>query len=119
MATAHNAALVNLLATPGLGSLMARRWWAGSGQLALALAGFTLVLVWFVKVMVPYYGMMFGDSQPEPINWKILETGAILFALSWLWSLVTSISIFSEARRNAAADLLKSSPPAGLVPPKL
>ncbi len=119
MATAHNAALVNQLATPGLGSLMAGRWWAGSGQLALALAGFTLVLVWFVEVMVPYYGMMFGDSQPAPIHWKILESGAILFALSWLWSLVTSISIFREARRNAAAEVLKGSPPAGPAPPKL
>ena len=43
--TAHNAALLNQLATPGLGSLMAGRWLAGVGQLALAVAGFVMVVV--------------------------------------------------------------------------
>ena len=118
-AAAHNAALVNQFATPGLGSLMARRWLAGSGQLALAVAGCTLVVVWCVKVLVPYYSMMFSDYTPGPINWKLLELCAGLFALSWLWALATSISLVMEARRNAAAEVLKGDAPPGSAPPKL
>ena len=93
-AKARNAALLNLFATPGLGSLVAGRWLAGTGQLLLALLGFILVLVWFFKIIIPYYSMMFGETQPPPINWKVGEAGAGIFAVAWGWSLVTSISIY-------------------------
>jgi hypothetical protein len=116
--SARNAALVNQLATPGLGSLMARRWIAGSGQLALAVAGFAMVVVWFFKVMIQYYGEIGGDVQPQPVGW-IGETGGILFVASWFWSLVTSISLFFEARRNAAAEpSVKVGSPVGPAPPE-
>jgi hypothetical protein len=101
--SARNAALVNQLATPGLGSLMAGRWIAGSGQLALAVAGFIMVVVWFFKVMIQYYGQIGGDAQPQLVGW-IGETGGILFVASWFWALVTTISLFFEARRNAQAE---------------
>ncbi len=115
---ARNAALVNQLATPGLGSLMAGRWVAGSGQLALAVAGFVLVVVWFFKVMIQYYGEIGGDVQPHPVGW-IGVTGGILFVVSWFWALVTSISLFFEARRNAAAESSgKIDSTGGAVPPK-
>jgi hypothetical protein len=100
---AWKAALVNQCATPGLGSLMAGRWFAGSGQLVVAVAGFVLVVVWFFKVMIQYYGQITGDVQPHPVGW-IGITGGILFVASWFWALVTSISLFFEARRNAAAE---------------
>jgi len=116
--TARNAALVNQLATPGLGSLMAGRWVAGSGQLALAVAGFVMVVVWFFKVMIQYYGQIVGDVPPHPVGW-IGETGAILFIASWFCALVTSIGLFSEARRNAAAESSgKTDAVGGLTPPK-
>jgi 4a-hydroxytetrahydrobiopterin dehydratase len=95
-ATARNAALLNLLATPGLGSLLARCWIAGGGQLLLALIGFTLFLIWFVKEMTQYYGQISGDIEVHPIG-KFLVAGLILFALAWLWSAVTSISLLREA----------------------
>jgi len=101
-AKARNAALVNQFATPGLGSLMAGRWIAGGGQLALALAGFVMVIVWFFKIMIQYLGQITGDVQPQPVGWIGL-TGGILFVASWLWALVTSVSLHFEARRNAAA----------------
>jgi len=65
-AAARNTALVNQLATPGLGSLMAGRWIAGIGQLALALAGFVMVVVWFFEVMIQYYGQVTGDVPARP-----------------------------------------------------
>ncbi len=94
---ARNAALVNQLATPGLGSLMAGRWVAGIGQLALAVAGFVMVVVWFFKVMIQYYGQVTGDVPAHPV-WRIGVAGAILFVASWFWALVTSVSLLRAAK---------------------
>ena len=113
---ARNAVLVNLLATPGLGSLMAGRWIAGVGQLIVALAGFVLVLVWFFEVMIQYYGQVSGNVPVRPVGW-IGETGAILFVASWFWALVTSISLLREA--NAAHPEESGAPPPPAQPPKL
>jgi hypothetical protein len=108
-ATARNAALVNQLATPGLGSLMAGRWLAGSGQLALALAGFVMIVTWFIEVMIQFYGQINSNLQPRPVGW-LGETGAILFAAAWLWALVTSVSLLLRAKA-AEADATKPVPP--------
>jgi 4a-hydroxytetrahydrobiopterin dehydratase len=97
-AQARNAALLNQLATPGLGSLFARRWFAGAGQLLLALAGFALVMVWFVKLLMQYYGQITGNVTVQPVG-GIGLLGAVLFALAWCWSLVTSFSLLRAASR--------------------
>ena len=110
-AKARNAALLNLLATPGLGSLLCRRWIAGSGQLVLAVVGFALVLVWFVKEMIPYYGLMFSDEPPHLPSLKLLALGAVLFAASWLWSAVTSVSLLREASAASLQSLKISAAP--------
>jgi hypothetical protein len=101
--------LTNQLATPGLGSLMARRVWAGTGQLLLALAGFVLIVVWFFEVMIQYYGQVTGDVPARPVGW-IGEIGAILFVASWFWALVTSISLWRQAESDERAEL-KTVPP--------
>lgn len=88
---------LNLLATPGLGSLAARRWFEGIGQLILAVIGFILVVVWFIREIVPYYGEMFSDTPPPPVGKGMMEAGMGLFALAWMWSLVTSMSLSREA----------------------
>ena len=104
--------MLNLLATPGLGSLMCRRWIAGSGQLILAVAGFTLVAVWFYREMVPYYGLMFSDEPPHFPDFKMLAWGADVFAASWLWSAVTSYSLMREASaKNLEALKNDAAPP--------
>ena len=105
-AKARNATLVNLLATPGLGSLMAGRLAAGLGQLALAVSGFVLVMVWFWNVIKNYYGQAFGEEtvhRSTPL-W-LLIVGLIFFALSWLWSLVTSLSLMRAAREEKVSEL--------------
>jgi len=96
--TARNAALVNLLATPGLGSLMARRWLAGTGQLILAVAGFGLMLGWFVKLMTDYYGLMFNQQSAPQLDFRLLKWGAAIFAVAWLWSLVTSVQLLRAVK---------------------
>ena len=97
---ARNAALVNQLATPGLGSLMGRRWLAGAGQLFLVLTGFVMIIIWFFKELTQYYGQITGDVKVEPVGW-IGGWGAILFAASWFWAAVTSFSLLREASRNS------------------
>ena len=96
-AKAKNATLLNLLATPGLGSLIARRWIAGTGQILLACIGCAMMLVWFYREMGTYYGLMFSGVEPRLPDLKLLRCGVILFAASWLWSAVTSLSLWREA----------------------
>jgi 4a-hydroxytetrahydrobiopterin dehydratase len=105
-AKAKNAALLNLLATPGLGSLLCGRWIAGAGQLVLCVAGFAVFMIWFVKEMIQYYGLISSDVPVQPAQpiWWIAATGASLVTVSWLWSAVTSLSLL----REASADNLQS-----------
>ncbi len=107
---ARNAVLVNLLATPGLGTLMAGRLVVGVGQLILAVAGFGFVLGWFVALLRQYYGQITGDVAVTPIAW-LAEIGAGLFLAAWGWSLVTSIGLVREARRNTTAAFAAMPPP--------
>ena len=109
-ATARNAVLVNLLATPGLGTLIAGRLAVGMGQLTLALAGFGFVVVWFVALLRQYYGQITGEVAVKPIAW-LAEAGAGLFLAAWGWSLVTSISLVRAARRNAPSAFAEIPPP--------
>jgi len=103
---ARNAALLNQLGTPGLGSVMAGRWVAGLGQLVLSLAGFALVVVWFVQMMMRYYGQISGDSTVHnPVVLTNLALGAALFAVAWCWSLATSFSLMRAASKVSLKSL--------------
>ena len=99
--TARNSFLINQLATPGLGSLMAGRYVAGAGQLALAVIGFCLIIAWFISLMMQIYQQIDSDAPLKPAAW-LGKAGAVTFAASWLWSLVTSFSLLREARANEA-----------------
>jgi len=107
-AQARNCALMNQLATPGLGSLMARRLAAGTGQLLVFLAGFGLFVGWFVDEMRQFYAMMFSNNEPHVRYW-LLGAGVVLAGLAWLWALATSISLLREAKRNEARRLAAES----------
>ncbi len=107
--------VINQLATPGLGSLIGKRAIPGAGQLALALAGFVMLLDWIVHY---FYGVIqteMGEAVTQkPYGW-LGKWGAICFAASWVWALVTSISLIRQARREAA--LQQRVPPTPPVPP--
>lgn len=109
-----SCALINQFATPGLGSLMARRWVAGSGQLFLAVAGFGLFIGWFVQKMRVFYGQMFGTDLPADAGSSLLKWGLMIFVASWVWSLVTSIQLLRQAPEENAPPTLPSR-----LPPKL
>ncbi len=103
---ARNATLLNLLGTPGLGSLMAGRIASGIGQLVLAVAGFALVAIWFCQTMASYYGQMYGDETTHrPVVLTSLFLGGGIFAVAWIWSLVTSLSLVRAAKQEEVSML--------------
>jgi hypothetical protein len=110
--TARNCFLVNQCATPGLGSLMAGRRLAGIGQLLVAVAGFALVIGWFVLNSIQTYNQVVNDAEPKSVAGLGLA-GAAVFIAAWLWSLVTSLSVLREARANERK--LVTPPIIGLV----
>jgi hypothetical protein len=111
-AAARNCFLMNQFATPGLGSLMGGRIIPGVGQLFLALVGFALVMVWFLRTMKEYYSLM-GEDTPSAISYgKYFFSGVMFFGASWLWSLLTSISLVRQAKTPPP-------PPPGSVPPRI
>jgi 4a-hydroxytetrahydrobiopterin dehydratase len=109
-ARAMTCAMTNQLGVPGLGSLMGKRWIAGSGQLILCGAGCLLLLIWFFKIIFRYYGLMVGDEQAAPAGW-LGATGGILLAASWVWSAVTSFSLLREASKGRVHPLGSSGTP--------
>jgi hypothetical protein len=111
--TAMNCLLVNQFATPGLGSLMGRRFLAGTVQITLAVAGFLLVIVWFIQILVKTYR---DAAELPPLAVQFAWTGkvgAILFIAAWLLSWITSISMLRRARTSSDQNV------ANPVPPKL
>jgi len=114
-AAARNCFLLNQFATPGLGSLAGGRYLSGMGQLALAIIGFAFVMLWFALTMKEYYNLATGN-EPAISYAKYFFAGAAIFAASWLWSLVTSLSLLRQAKPPEPA-LPGSTPPRITNPP--
>jgi hypothetical protein len=97
--TATHCLIVNQFATPGLGSLLARRFIAGIGQLILATIGFCLIMLWFWSMFQTMYQEIRG-GVPAPVHHEYGKLGASIFLVSWIWSWITSLSLMREAKRN-------------------
>jgi hypothetical protein len=95
--------LVNLCATPGLGSMMARRVLAGIGQLLLAMAGFCLIVGWMFELFHRVYLEQLGEPAPPNSSGWMGNWGLFLFGASWLWSLVTSLSLLRQVKSDEQA----------------
>jgi len=104
---AWSCALINQFATPGLGSVVARRFIAGTGQLILAFVGFALFLGWFIQKMRLLYGQLAETNLPIDAGSSLGRWGVALFATAWVWSLVTSIQII----RNVPKEFILPLPP--------
>jgi len=73
---------------------------AGIGQLILAVTGFVMVSGWFVQLFMDFYHQLKGTGDEAlPFPW-LGPVGAATFVASWFWSLITSLSLLREARRN-------------------
>ncbi len=94
---ARNATLMNLLGTPGLGSIMAGRRLAGIGQLTIFLVGFVLFCLWVFPTITRYYRLTDFDAPPPSVpGGGRAMLGVGLCIISWFWSLVTSLSLMRE-----------------------
>ncbi len=97
-ATARNATLLNLLGTPGLGSLIARRWISGTLQLLVFLTGFVLFCLWSFQMIISYYKQAVSSEPPPDGHWgDIALIGVALCVVAWIWSALTSFSLLQEA----------------------
>ena len=107
------------LAVPGMGSLMAGRV-VGYVQMFFAFGGFGLTLALGVRFFAWYltnssrlrsdYNDPFENFRElwNAMRWPLL--GIALFGLGWLWAVITSLQVLSEARQQ---------PKPGEQPPKL
>ena len=69
------------------------------------------MMIWFYRlVIVQFYGQINGPVTPQPVGWIGLF-GAILFALAWVWSAVTSVSLLREASSVRLRSLESSAAP--------
>jgi hypothetical protein len=90
--------VTNQLVTPGLGTVVAGRLWMGLVELAVALAGFTLIMKWFFELFSNLLEQ--GELVAlESRSW-LWKWGLLIFGIGWALALVSSLRILSEARRN-------------------
>jgi len=108
-ARAINCFVINQFATPGLGSWLARRTVAAIGQLTLAFAGFFVLIACIFQATAEKIQAMMGEGPAVSNAARLGKIGGILFGAAWLWSGVTSISVWLEARRNERQK--KTAPP--------
>ncbi|MBA4150901.1 MAG: hypothetical protein H0X66_22560 [Verrucomicrobia bacterium] len=87
---------INLFATPGLGSILGRRFGTGIAQVTLAVAGFLFLMWWFIQKMRLFYGMISGTDLPLDAGNTAGTWGLGLFIGAWIWSLITSIQMFKS-----------------------
>jgi len=118
--TALNCLLMNQFATPGLGSLMGGRIFAGLVQLGLAILGFVMVLLWMVdKFAAAYHDIDSGTEESAHHPWLGLA-GFGIFAAAWILAWFTSISLLRNASKAGPEPELEQRPiPPIIEPPKL
>jgi hypothetical protein len=90
---ARNALILNLLATPGLGTWMVGKRVTGALQAGLAGAGLIFVLVWFVSWSM---ALLHGGRLAH-LSYRGLGLGTAIFAVSWCWGLVTGLRALRAA----------------------
>jgi len=90
--------MANVLILPGLGSFMGGRRVAGTLQALAASAGFALTMLWLWS----YGTALLGSGLPEGLGPRGGEglLGIALFAVSWVWSLASGLSLLRESRQT-------------------
>ena len=79
---------------------MARRVFAGIGQLLLGLAGFILIVGWMFELFHRVFLQQLDEPVPSDSSGWMWKWGLLLFGASWLWSLVTSLSLLRQAKAD-------------------
>ena len=83
---------------------MARRVFAGIGQLLLALAGFVLIVGWMFELFRRVFLQQLGNPVPSDSSGWMGKWGLLLFGAGWVWSLVTSLSLLRQAKADGPVE---------------
>ena len=90
---------MNLLVLPGLGSFLVGRRIAGTAQAMLASVGAGMSVWWLILL-----ARQWAQDGYFPIDgghdFRIGVSGVVVFAVAWVWSLVTSLTVVHEARQR-------------------
>ena len=110
------------LATPGVGSLKAGRIFTGVCQLSLAVASCVLIGAWVIGWSYRIYLAQVDEPIPQTSSGWLLKWGVISFGVSWLWAMITCVSLVLQANAGERENPQKVPPrladPPG-KPPKL
>ncbi|HSU53821.1 MAG TPA: hypothetical protein VLT36_07190 [Candidatus Dormibacteraeota bacterium] len=115
--------LMSNVAMPGAGSLASGRK-VGYAQMLMSFVGIGVSGVFGIRLifwMLSKWSAM-RDPATDQLDlmaamWRVFVwplIGFVIFGLSWLWALGTSLAVVAEAKRTATAE-----PPSNPVPPKL
>jgi hypothetical protein len=90
---------MNLLVLPGLGSFLLGRRMTGVVQALLACTGAGMSAWWLILL-----ARQWAQDGYFPIDggndFRIGVSGVFVFAVGWVWSLVTSLAVVREVRRS-------------------
>lgn len=107
---ARNCVILNQLATPGLGTYLSGRKITGALQMLAAVSGFVLIMIWYVGFMrLRLEAIRDDQTRLDPGAWTCALWGLGLFAGSWLWAGISSLSILKQSTSDTPSD----------VPPRL
>lgn len=104
------ASVMQNLATPGVGSLKAGRIFTGICQLTLAVASCVLIGTWVIGWSYRIYLAQADEPVPQNSSGWLLKWGVISFAVSWLWAMITCVSLVLQAN-TAERERLRKVPP--------
>ena len=107
-ARAWSYVLLNQLALPGMGTIMARRKSSGYLQAGLSLIGFAIFtgfVLWFLVGLIRTVSDIYGDLDAY---WRdvrsrawIAWVGLVVCGVAWFWSLASSVQILRAARKQS------------------
>jgi len=109
---AHTCLILNQFGTPGLGSIGAKHYVAGTIQLTIFLTGFAFFVVWFAQRVMETW-RAFNDVPPKPDAYPWMgQLGWQLAVIAWLLAWYTTISVWRESKKKG-----NSVEPPPAVPP--
>jgi len=116
------ACLMVNMAVPGVGSLIARRYWTGALQAVGSLVGMVMFgfCVWEFHLALKDYAGNIDDIDAlitalEGLGDKITQplilggVGILIFKVMWIWAMVTTARVF-KAEKEAEAQAIQPPP---------
>lgn len=100
--------VTNVAVLPGLGSYLAGKRWTGILQAALATLGFVLTMSWVWAIAAAWYRS--GEYPGVTPGLATGMKGLLLFALAWVWSLLSGLAALRESSRKGPPGVTQPFP---------